>query len=201
MTTLVVHDRPMCCATGICGPEVDPRLTQFASDLEWLEARGVRVERINPAQEPERFAENESVGKMLEDSGEDRLPAIVVGDAIVASGRYPDREELAALTGLSTPSASAVIDEQTRELIALGAAIGASCEPCFKFHYDKARKLDVSVEAMREAVRIGDAVKAASARNIVGLADRFLGVDEPQGSTSSCGDDSGSKQKKTSGCC
>ena len=79
-----------------------------------------------------------------------------------------------------------MVSEEVRELIALGAAIGASCEPCFKFHYDKARKLGVSAEAMREAVKIGEAVKAASAKNILGLAERMLNSAEPKAAASSC---------------
>ncbi|MDZ7735694.1 MAG: carboxymuconolactone decarboxylase family protein [Gammaproteobacteria bacterium] len=89
-----------------------------------------------------------------------------------------------------------------RELVALGAAIGASCEPCFEFHYDKARKLGVSVEAMREAVRIGEAVKAASAKNIVGLADRTIGAHEPKPATGSCcGGDEAKPENTSTECC
>lgn len=61
----------------------------------------MKVERINLAQEPGRFAENRAVKAVLDRSGGDELPAILVGDALVASGRYPDRHELAALVGLS----------------------------------------------------------------------------------------------------
>ena len=188
MTTVTVYDPPMCCSTGVCGPEVDPKLAQFAGDLDWLKAQGVEVRRINLAQEPGRFVENATVKAVLDRSGGDELPAILVGDELIASGRYPSRDELATLAGLKATLALVEMTEQTKELIAIGAAIGASCEPCFKFHYDKARKLEVSVEAMREAVRIGETVKLASTKNIVGLADRVLGADEPKAATGAhCG--------------
>jgi hypothetical protein len=29
---LDVFDPAMCCSTGVCGPEVDPQLVQFAAD-------------------------------------------------------------------------------------------------------------------------------------------------------------------------
>ena len=173
MTTVTVFDPPMCCTSGVCGPEVDPELSRFAADLDWLRAQGVDVRRFNLAKEPALFAEQPAVKDLLERSGGDALPAIVVDDVLVAENRYPAREELASFAALE---AAASVSEQVRELVAIGAAIGASCEPCFKFHYDKARKLGVSVAAMREAVRVGDAVKAASAKNIVGLADRMLGA-------------------------
>lgn len=204
MTTLTVYDPPMCCSTGVCGPEVDPKLAQFAGDLDWLKSQGIQVRRFNLAQEPARFVENEAVKTILDRSGDDELPAILVGDSLVASGRYPGRDELAVLAGLRTALAPVEMTEQIKELIALGAAIGASCEPCFKFHYDKARKLGLSNEVMREATRIGEAVKAASAKNILGLADRMLGSAQPQAAPSPCCDNSEKTQEtaaEAKSCC
>ncbi len=186
MTAVQVYDPAMCCSTGVCGPEIDPALAQFAGDLEWLKTQGITVRRFNLAQEPESFCDHAGVKEILDRSGGDELPVIVIGDKVATSGRYPRRDELAAMVGLGATSGSVEMSEAIRELVALGAAIGASCEPCFKFHYDKARKLGLSVEAMREAVKIGEAVKQASAKNIVGLAERMLGGDEPKTATSSC---------------
>lgn len=106
MRALTVYDPPMCCSTGVCGPEVDPKLAQFAGDLNLLKAQGVKVERINLAYEPGRFVENSAVKAVLDRSGGDGLPAIVVGDALVAGGGYPDRHELATFVGLSASPAS-----------------------------------------------------------------------------------------------
>jgi AhpD family alkylhydroperoxidase len=201
MTSVTVYDPPMCCSTGVCGPEVDPKLAQFAGDLDWLKAQGVEVRRFNLAQEPARFAENAAVKALLDRTGADELPAIVVGDAIVASGRYPARHELAAMADIKTKPQAFDMTEQVKELIALGAAIGASCEPCFKFHYDKARKLGVPVDAVREAVRIGEVVKSASAKNILGLAERMLGAEEPKPAKSACCGGAKASEEKTSSCC
>jgi len=191
----------MCCSTGVCGPEVDPKLVRFAGDLDWLKERGVRVERINLAQEPGRFVENAAVKELLDRSGGDDLPAIIVDDTLVANGRYPGREELAYFVGLSPKPTPLDLSEQVKELIALGAAIGASCAPCFKVHYDKARKHGVTPEAMREAVRIGEAVKAASAKNILGLAEKLIGSAEPKASTGGCRGGARTAEQKSSGCC
>jgi AhpD family alkylhydroperoxidase len=202
MTRVTVYDPPMCCRTGVCGPEVDPRLAQFAGDLDWLKSQGVEVRRLNLAQEPASFVENAAVKALLDRSGSDELPAIVIGDKFIASGRYPGRDELVALAGLKTTRAAVEMTEQIKELIALGAAIGANCEPCFKFHYDKASKLGVSTEALREAVGIGETVKQASAKNILGLADRVLGTEEPAtASPACCGGASAPELKTKSACC
>ena len=100
MTTITVYDPPLCCSTGVCGVEIDAKLAQFAGDLDWLKGHGVDVQRLNLAQEPQRFVDNADVKAILDRSGGDDLPAIVVGDEVVASGRYPQRSELAALAGL-----------------------------------------------------------------------------------------------------
>ena len=36
MKTVEVFDPAMCCSTGVCGPSVDPALSRFAADLDWL---------------------------------------------------------------------------------------------------------------------------------------------------------------------
>lgn len=101
MTRIAVYDPPMCCNTGVCGPEVDPKLARFSGDLDWLKTQGVEVRRFNLAQEPGSFVEHAAVKAILERSGSDELPAIVVGNDVVSYGRYPTREELAAMVGVT----------------------------------------------------------------------------------------------------
>ena len=62
------------------------------------------------------------------------------------------------------------------ELVAIGAAIGANCEPCFKYHYSEARKLGILREDMAQAVELADRVKRAPAQNMLVLADKILGT-------------------------
>jgi arsenite methyltransferase len=61
------------------------------------------------------------------------------------------------------------------ELVALGAAIAANCEPCFKYHYAQARHYGVSKEDMACAVTMAQKVKQAPARAMLDLANRYLG--------------------------
>ena len=104
MTLMQVFDPPMCCSTGVCGPHVDAALTQFSSDLEWLESQGVEVRRYNLAQEPGVFVDHALVKSALAKSGEKCLPLILVDGEIVAEGAYPSREELAVLVSVATDS-------------------------------------------------------------------------------------------------
>ena len=93
---LHVFDPAMCCSTGMCGPDVDTKLVQFAADLDWLKARGVIVQRDNLSQNPAAFVANEVVKAALTEKGEAALPVILLNGKVTTTGRYPDRKELAA---------------------------------------------------------------------------------------------------------
>ncbi len=67
-----------------------------------------------------------------------------------------------------------LVTEQVQELIAIGAAIASNCEACFRFHYDKARRMGVSHEDMYRAVQIAQQVKESPARSVLALAERYL---------------------------
>jgi len=103
MATVQVFDPPMCCATGVCGPEVDPALARFASDLEWLKSTGVVVARFNLSQEPAQFVANPVVAEAMQQR-EDALPLVLLDGKIVAQGAYPARAALAGLVGLEAPA-------------------------------------------------------------------------------------------------
>ncbi len=97
-----VFDKPMCCATGVCGPQVDPVLPRFAGDLDWLKAQGYTVERYNLAQQPQTFVENAMVIEQISKHGTECLPLILVDGKVVSSADYPSREMLLkALRGTS----------------------------------------------------------------------------------------------------
>lgn len=91
MSKVRIYDRPMCCSTGVCGPQVDPVLPRFASDLEWLKSQGHQVERFNLAQQPQEFAANRQVQQLLESEGTDCLPLVIVDDRVVSRGEYLSR--------------------------------------------------------------------------------------------------------------
>lgn len=95
MKAVQVYDKPMCCSTGVCGPEVDPVLPKFAADLDWLKNQGHTVERFNLAQQPQAFIDNKAIHHLLSTTGTDCLPVVVVDGEIVSQSVYPSREELA----------------------------------------------------------------------------------------------------------
>jgi hypothetical protein len=119
--SLEVFDPPLCCASGVCGPTVDPELARFSADVDWLTRQGVAVDRFNLAQQPQAFVANPKVAAILREAGDVALPLVMWRGQVIATGRYPSREALATVTGLATaePPARA----------GLKMTVKANCEP------------------------------------------------------------------------
>jgi len=47
-----VYDPPMCCSSGVCGPNVNSALVEFSGALKSLVEHGIGVERWNLSQQP-----------------------------------------------------------------------------------------------------------------------------------------------------
>jgi len=122
--TLRVFDPPQCCSTGVCGPDIDPALVQFAADLKALAARGVAVERFNLSQEPEAFVAQEVVRTAINTLGTGVLPLIVRDGRIVSHGCYPTLATLEAIVADATEAEPA---EMLSLDIASDCAPGSGC--------------------------------------------------------------------------
>ena len=101
MPELNVYDPPMCCSTGVCGPETDDTLVNFSSALRWLRRHGVAVTRYNPSTTPEAFMDTQIVYDALMSEGQDVLPLLILDGEIVHKGDYPSKEALTQLVGLT----------------------------------------------------------------------------------------------------
>jgi AhpD family alkylhydroperoxidase len=66
------------------------------------------------------------------------------------------------------------LDEKTRELIAVGAAIAGNCLPCLTYHFKKCRELGVSVDDIDEAIETAKTVKEVPIKKIHELACTLL---------------------------
>jgi len=174
MKKLYVYDPAMCCSTGVCGPQVDPVLVRFSADLKWLQEQGAEVRRFNLSQNPAAFVENEHVKQALIEKGEAALPLLLVADQVIASGEYPERSLLAHALGLNAADTS-LFTPAVKELVAIGAAIAANCEPCLKYHYHQAQLLGVTMADMASAVKTAAGVKDSPHQSILRLANRMTG--------------------------
>lgn len=102
MNRVEVFEPALCCATGVCGEDVDQQLVMFSADLDFVASRGGDVTRYNLASEPGAFAENETVRAFLHVAGSAGLPLVLVDGVTAMTGRYPDREQLAKWAGVAT---------------------------------------------------------------------------------------------------
>lgn len=93
MKTIQVYDPPMCCATGICGTDINPDLVNFAALLAQLVTHGLKVERFNLGQQPLAFVQNTSVKALLDKEGSEALPIIFLDGEVYLKGRYPTAAE------------------------------------------------------------------------------------------------------------
>jgi AhpD family alkylhydroperoxidase len=204
MKIIQVYDPPMCCSSGVCGPDVDPKLVQFAADLKWLEEQGVQVVRFNLSQNPAAFVENDRVKAALTDKGKAALPLMLVDGQVIASGQYPNRSQLAAAMGLAS-AATTLFTPAVAELVAIGAAIAANCEPCLRHHTREAEKLGVSAGDMARAVELAAKVKDAPHRAVLrlaaGLTGSGLARPEEANSAGSCRTEAENPPNSNSRCC
>jgi AhpD family alkylhydroperoxidase len=202
MKKLQIFDPALCCSTGVCGVDVDQALVDFSADVDWAKQNGAQIERFNLAQQPMAFAENATVKNFLESSGQEGLPLVLLNGEVALSGRYPSRDELAKWLGIT--AVPSLFSAQVAELVAIGAAVGCNCEPCFKYHYDQARKLGVGDADMRRAVDLAQMVKDTPARAILNLAERYVGPSAPGAAVkqSPCCDSTSSvTEKLATKCC
>jgi AhpD family alkylhydroperoxidase len=63
-----------------------------------------------------------------------------------------------------------MLDNKTKELIAIGASVSCNCHPCVKFHLDKAGKLGIEPGDIKEALEVVMIVR----RSAAGQMDELL---------------------------
>jgi AhpD family alkylhydroperoxidase len=51
------------------------------------------------------------------------------------------------------------VDERTKDLIAIGASVGAHCQPCLTYHVEKAYELGIDDDEIRMAIETGHMVE------------------------------------------
>lgn len=103
MSKVEVFEPALCCASGVCGEDVDQGLVTFSADMDFVRSRGGDVSRYNLASQPLAFAEHDAVKAFLAVAGSDGLPLVLVEGVTAMTGRYPDRAQLATWTGVEAP--------------------------------------------------------------------------------------------------
>jgi hypothetical protein len=93
----VIYDPPMCCSSGLCGPNPNQTLIDLGSTLTELRKSGVEVERYIITQSPAKFKENPEVIKLIQQYQLKILPITTYNGKVVKTGAYPTSDEFKAL--------------------------------------------------------------------------------------------------------
>lgn len=94
MKKIEIFDPAMCCATGVCGPSIDPELMRIATVISALKEKGIIITRHGLANEPQDFVANKVVSAILQKEGADVLPVTLVDGEVAKTRAYPTNEEL-----------------------------------------------------------------------------------------------------------
>lgn len=151
MSTVIVvrHIPPQ--VVGICGPVVDQLSATFEGDLDWLEATGIPVERIDPLVHPEHLSAVAQAAWQAE--GLPALPMITIGGRVVSRSATPSRTQLAHL--VSQTFQRPLAHEVVQHLAALAAAAALGDEPEVARKRAEARDLEIEDEGIETAIATG----------------------------------------------
>ncbi len=80
-----------------------------------------------------------------------------------------------------------VLTPEEAELVAIGAAIAATCKPCLNHHFGKAVELGISAERIAAAAAIGRGTRGTPAKHVDDLLQELSGSQPCSSSSSCCG--------------
>ena len=64
------------------------------------------------------------------------------------------------------------MNETTKELVAIAAAVADKCQPCFVYHYKQARELSIGDDWIREAVQLAKDIRVSGDKHMDEFAQR-----------------------------
>lgn len=78
------------------------------------------------------------------------------------------------------------MDQKTKELIAIGASVGAHCQPCLTWHVQKAREMGIDDESIREAIETGHRVEKGAMSAMRKFSDGLLSAQTASTNQETC---------------
>jgi hypothetical protein len=125
---------------GVIGQVPAASFDTFEETLDWLEATGTPVERVDASEATEALARLPGARELLEREGAACLPIILVNDLVVSHARMPSRAELAHLVALSAPRFTGAV---IQHMAAVAAAAALGDEEQLRAEVARARALGV----------------------------------------------------------
>jgi AhpD family alkylhydroperoxidase len=81
---------------------------------------------------------------------------------------------------------TSILTPQQEELVAVGAAVAANCTPCLRSHFGKALEAGATLDQIKAAVAVGQAVKQAPIRHVNEAWQELTGSGVPPTNASCC---------------
>ena len=69
------------------------------------------------------------------------------------------------------------LDDRTIELIAVGASITAGCQPCLRYHAEKARHNGATGDEIAEAIAVAKMVRGGGSTEMDKFAEQLTGTE------------------------
>jgi AhpD family alkylhydroperoxidase len=66
------------------------------------------------------------------------------------------------------------MNTETKELVAIAAAVAGKCQPCFAYHYKQAREQGIGEDLIREAVQLAKDIRASGDKHMDEFAERRI---------------------------
>ena len=66
------------------------------------------------------------------------------------------------------------MDQNTKELIGIAAAIAGHCQKCFSYHYNEAKKLGIAEKDIYEAIEFAKAIRQAGDKSTDEFAEALI---------------------------
>ena len=98
-----IFDPPMCCPSGLCGPDIDPALLDINEAILKVKKEfdgRVKVERYLLSQQGQKFMQQPEVMKRLQSNGVEILPLTLVDGKVVKEKSYPTFDEIKNYVGM-----------------------------------------------------------------------------------------------------
>ena len=92
-----IFDPPMCCPTGLCGPNIDPALLDVNEAILKLQKEydgQLKIERYLLSQQGPKFMQNKDIMELLKKNGVEILPITIANGKVVKEKAYPTYEEM-----------------------------------------------------------------------------------------------------------
>jgi AhpD family alkylhydroperoxidase len=66
------------------------------------------------------------------------------------------------------------LDKQTKELVAIAAAVAGKCQPCFAYHCKQAKEVEIAEEQIQEVILLARDIRSSGDKHMDEFAQRRL---------------------------